>query len=341
MACTRFRVCQSSLINSFLSPITPVSERPSVSDSSQPVTQRTFEYRSADGRFLLLDTVGTDKDGYESGLPRERIGDRPVHFIVLLQSRRWQNEWAQILRRLQWARPGSNVSKWAAHGAAFQPSPTPAASSDPDAAPPSTLHLRDLASLSYAQLPALQPALPPPPPTVSKALVASPGPSAAAASSRVAAPSVAASKSMQWFGVEAPRLGESERRLYDAWQHLDWSLPKQKPMSDLHWRIISTRPTVDEQRQTGERLLVFHLLLLSPEQAHNWAMNERLYERVVCQVPGLQAHIQKVYEHVAGSADLSHETYADYIEALFFSLFTDRDHRRYIVHFLRACTTDH
>lgn len=55
-----------------------------------------------------------DKDGYEAGLPRERIGQRPVHFIVLLQSRRWQHELQHILRRLEWARPlvSGNVSKW-------------------------------------------------------------------------------------------------------------------------------------------------------------------------------------------------------------------------------------
>lgn len=141
--------------------------------------------------------------------------------------------------------------------------------------------------------------------------------------------------------MDASQLSDSERRLHGAWHSLSWPLPKQKAMAPHHWRTITTHHTISEQRQTGERLLVFHLLLLAPAQAHNLAMNERLFERVVCAVDGLRMHIRSVYAHVAGTPDLSPEAYVDYVEALFFTLLADREQRRYVVHLLRACCSGH
>lgn len=329
---------QSSVVNSFLAEDTAESARPAISDDASPVTQATGRYVSADGRTLLLDTVGMDKEGFVTGATRSFIGDRPVHFVLLLHQLRWKHERDTLLKRLEWAAPfTNNITKWAGR-ALFTASKVPAAKAiESDDAPPSIQLLKSLDSLHFAPLQPLPPQprqrepSPPPPPAAPKS-VGRPPAAASSAAASVALP--APSKAMLWFGAEKERLPDGERRMHDLWISLSWDcFPKQKAaLPPQQWRAITSRSVIDAQRATGESLLELCLRAFAPAQAQNLSDNQHLHECVT--KLGLQSHIQQLYQQGAAAPQLNPETYGDYMEALFQTLLTDKSKRQYIVAFL-------
>ncbi len=331
-------VGKSTFINTHL----PDGSRAQTGESARPVTEKTIFYLSDKPGYTLVDTVGINLRGYASGLPLSRLEGKLVHFVMLFNGLRWHPDYLEFQYKLEWAKIGSNSSRWAGHGAVFTKSERRADALDPvqlgkegepTVAPPLINMLKDLSVLTFERLPSKPQPLPPPPPSppASTKMQLKAAASSAAPSNK----SKELSKAEQWFNRK--ELSKEQSKLHDLWLSLQWPIPSQRAMTPAIWRLIQTRDEIEQYRQTGEALLVLHLYTMLGHKNH--ADNETLVDEVIDKVPGLRQHIEECYGHQhQHDQKLSEQTLADYIEALCHKLLLDSKGRRFIVDFLQEVT---
>ena len=323
---------KSSFIHTWMDP--QVAVKPTVSKSAMPVTCRTDEYESQDGGFCLIDTVGLGTKGSDLGLSLEWVQGRLVHFVILLTNLRWEREFKDTVEKLSWAKPQHNISKWAAHRAAFDAGEDYGASAFNalDKNPPALVYLKRLESLTFERVPH-KPLAPPPPPAA---------PTAAFKGLRVASVPVAsvpaASKAKQWFGREVEQLIAEQRRMHDSWVRLGVPLPKQVKMQASDWQQLTDFTALQRDRQSGEALLKYHLYIMHGHA--NFEQNDHIM-RKVASIAGLKEHIDGLYQRQHQLANvMGDEKYADYIEALFQHIAEgSKAQKRFVVDFLHMLSS--
>jgi hypothetical protein len=320
-----YGVGKSHFINTHL----PPGSRAPHGDSARPVTVKTTSYVSRTPGLTLVDTVGTNLPGYDLGLPLSEVEGKNVHFVIVLNNTRWQQEYEQKLAKLSWARIGSNVSRWAAFEARFATSDVRNASGPVQNAPPRLELLKDLAALKFE----------PVAPKVQRVRLyvptsMKPAASVAAASAAAATGVTKINHAQQWFGKEKYQLSNEYTRLHDFWIATGIMNPgTQRPMASEQWMLIQSEPEIQQHRQKGEALLELHLLTMFDHKNH--AQNEPLL-RVIERVEGLKAHIDRCYRHqFQSNQELTPAKYADYIEALFLVIWMKKKGRRCVVDFIR------
>lgn len=319
---------KSSLIRSYIADEQP---KPDHGDGPDCVTTKTDVFQSLEDGIQLIDTVGLNLPGSDLGLPMALVEGQLVHFVVLLNNRRWLAQFKAVRDKLKWAKPSENISKWAAHGASFAASQARAAAAPgvSDISPPILSYFpKRLEALGFQRVPKREPE--PAPLTAAASAPKIPKPLQKPAIKTAAAPPCSMSK--QWFGREVDELSEHHKELHKAWDALGWSLPKQRKMAVKDWLIVPSLEVMQQHRRSGEHLLEFHLLKMFGHT--NDAQNESL-KAVVKNVVGLEDHINHLYTHANQKNVMSDEKYADYLEALFELLLMD--HRRLIVDFLNTC----
>jgi len=332
---------KSSFIDTFI-PKGAV-DRPVSGSNSMPVTTVTKEYPSSEEGIILMDTIGLDNISTEQGLPSEKIEGKWVHFIVLLSSLRWEQELAQTLEKIRWAKPGQNLTKWAAFQPTFKVSTSIDASQrESKLAPPPQTYLKGLASLRFglvAERPLPPKSEPEKPKPIAEPAKSFPSSSVSSSFHRmsVAPQSAKPSKCKELFGDEEKQLAKESRALYTWWQSAGWlkSLPPQKRLNASDWKML-TSTQMKAYRQSGERLLEFHLSIM---HGHiNYAQNEGLIS-CLRGVPGLEDHVTRLYNEVSLAVGITKGKYADYVEALFHVLWSSKVNRAFIVDFLNTISS--
>lgn len=308
---------------------------PAISDDGIYVTKRQKLYPDENKEYIFLDTVGLDELNHDGGLNSKVLEGKLVAYDILLSSFRWQSQRHDFCIKLGWKEDAipSNANFFAAHNAAFKPTPVNSKIVDGINPPQSINDLIKLGTLRFVRQTYVQDVQQAPSPPLKIEQKSQPISLSKESKENKAHESHEDTMARQLFKTNFAKLNARQNRLYQLLSRGNFfKITNQLPMSSAMWQSIKSATDVIKRKDKGDcslRYFLFHIYDTEPvSKAIEKCNNDSLTE-VLCRQDGLEAHVKSLYDN----HHLNNESLGNYMEALFEKILEGDP--KYIVDFLR------